>query len=73
MVALQDLREEEMEGGEDSPLRQDFGDFASFEPCSIKNNLSPRYGADSYGETSSKAISNFHDMNSTKVPKSWIR
>ncbi|XP_071643096.1 insulin-like receptor-like [Temnothorax longispinosus] len=68
MVALQDLREEEIEGEEDSPLRQDFGDFASFEPCSIKNNLSPRYGADSYGETS-KAISNFHDMNSTKVPK----
>lgn len=68
MVALQDLREEEMEGDEDSPLRQDFGDFASFEPRSIKNNLSSRYGAESYGETS-KAISNFHDMNSTKVPK----
>lgn len=68
MVALQDLREEEIEGEEDSPLRQDFGDFASFDPCSIKNNLSLRYGADSYGETS-RATSNFHDMNSTKVPK----
>ncbi|XP_011864735.1 PREDICTED: insulin-like receptor isoform X2 [Vollenhovia emeryi] len=68
MVPLQDLPEEEIEGEENSPLRQDFGDFASFEPRSIKNNLSPRYGADSYGETS-KAISNFHDMNSTKVPK----
>ncbi|XP_036146603.1 insulin-like receptor [Monomorium pharaonis] len=68
MVALQDLREEEMEGEEDSPLRQDFGDFASFEPRSIKNNLSPQYGVDSYGETS-KVTSNFHDMNSTKVPK----
>ncbi|XP_011696536.1 PREDICTED: insulin-like receptor [Wasmannia auropunctata] len=67
MVALQDLREEEMQG-EDSPLRQDFGDFASFEPRSIRNNLSPRYGADSYGE-SSKATSNFHDMSSIKVPK----
>lgn len=66
MIALQDLREEEIEGEEDSPLRQDFGDFASFEPCSIKNNLSPRYVADSYGETST---SNFHDMNSSKVPK----
>lgn len=64
MVALQNLREEEIEGEEDSPLRQDFGDFASFEPCSIKNNLSPQYGADSYGETS-----NFHDMHSSKVPK----
>ncbi|KAL0128719.1 hypothetical protein PUN28_003826 [Cardiocondyla obscurior] len=68
MVALQDLREEEIEGEEDSPLNQDFDDFASFEPCSIKNNLSPRYGSESYGETS-KAISSFHDMNSTKVPK----
>lgn len=66
MVALQNLRDEEIETGEDSPLRQDFGDFASFEPCSIKNNLSPRYGTDSYGETST---SNFHDMNSSKVPK----
>ncbi|XP_011648405.1 insulin-like peptide receptor isoform X2 [Pogonomyrmex barbatus] len=68
MVALQDLREEETEGEEDSPLRQDFGDFASFEPCSIKNNLSSRYAIGSYGETS-KATSNFHDMNSIKVPK----
>jgi len=68
MVALQDLPEEEMEGEEDSPLRQDFGDFASFEPRSIKNNLSPRYGPDLYGETS-KTTSNFHDMNSIKVPK----
>ncbi|NP_001291521.1 insulin-like peptide receptor [Solenopsis invicta] len=68
MVALQDLREEEIEGEEDSPLRQDFGDFASFEPRSIKNNLSPQYEVDSFGETS-KATSNFHDMNSTKVPK----
>ncbi|XP_067209270.1 insulin-like receptor isoform X2 [Linepithema humile] len=68
MVALQDLREEELEGGEDSPLRQDFGDFASFEPCNIKNTLSPRYGINSYGETSN-ATSNFHDMNSSEVPK----
>ncbi|KMQ92816.1 insulin-like receptor protein [Lasius niger] len=66
MIALQDLRDEEIEGEEDSPLRQDFGDFASFDPCSIKNTFSPRYGADSYGETST---SNFHDMNSSKVPK----
>lgn len=67
MTALQDLREEEMEGEEDSPLRQDFDDFASFEPGSIKNNLSARYGINSYGETS-KGTPNFHDMNCTKVP-----
>lgn len=67
MAALQDLREEEVEGEEDSPLRQDFDDFASFEPTSIKNNLSPRYGINSYGENS-KATPNFHDINSSKVP-----
>lgn len=67
MAALQDLREEEVEGEEDSPLRQDFGDFAScFEPTSIKNNTSPRY-INAYGENS-KAASIFHDMNSSKVP-----
>lgn len=68
MVALQDLREEDIEGEESSPLRQDFGDFASYDPRSIKNNLSPHYGANSYGETS-KATSNFHDINSATVPK----
>jgi len=67
MSALRDLREEEIEGEEDSPLRQDFGDFASFEPGSIRNNLSPQYGIDSYGETS-KATPSFHDMNCSKVP-----
>ncbi|EFN89247.1 Insulin-like receptor [Harpegnathos saltator] len=66
MAALQDLREEEVEGEEDSPLRQDFGDFASFEPASIENNTSPRY-TNTYGENS-KVASTFHDMNSSKVP-----
>ncbi|XP_014476872.1 PREDICTED: insulin-like peptide receptor isoform X2 [Dinoponera quadriceps] len=66
MAALQDLREEEIEGEEDSPLRQDFGDFASFEPTSIKDDTSPRY-INAYGENS-KAVSSFHDMNSSKVP-----
>ncbi|KAL2712200.1 insulin-like receptor isoform X1 [Vespula squamosa] len=67
MTTLQDLREEEVEGEEDSPLRQDFGDFASFEPTSIKNSLSPRYTVEPYGENS-KTTTNFHDMNSSKVP-----
>ncbi|KAG7198161.1 hypothetical protein KM043_005580 [Ampulex compressa] len=67
LMTLQDLREEESEAEEDSPLRQDFGDFASFEPTSIKNSLSPRYGIDLYGENS-KATLNCHDMNSSKVP-----
>lgn len=67
MTTLQDLREEEVEGEEDSPLRQDFGDFASFEPTSIKNSLSPRYTVEQYGENS-KTTTNFHDMNSSKVP-----
>ncbi|OAD57588.1 Insulin-like receptor [Eufriesea mexicana] len=68
LSSLQDLQEEEAEGEEDSPLRQDFGDFApSFEPSSIKNSFSPRYRMDSYGENS-KATSNCHDMNSSNVP-----
>ncbi|KAK2579468.1 hypothetical protein KPH14_010782 [Odynerus spinipes] len=67
MATLQDLHEEEAEGEEDSPLRQDFGDFANFEPSSIKNSLSPRYTIESYGENSN-VMSNFHDMNSSKVP-----
>lgn len=66
MAALQDLREEEVEGEEDSPLRQDFDDFAGFEPTSIKNNTNPRY-INAYDENL-KAVSAFHDMNSSKVP-----
>lgn len=67
MVTAQDLGEEEIEGEEDSPLRQDFDEFASFEPTSIKHNISPRYGIDMYGENS-KATSNIHDMNCSKIP-----
>ncbi|CAD1479730.1 unnamed protein product, partial [Heterotrigona itama] len=66
LTTLQDLQEEEAEGEEDSPLRQDFGDFASFEP-SIKNSFSPRFRMDSYGENS-KTATNCHDMNSSNVP-----
>lgn len=66
MVTLQDLREEEAEGEEDSPLRQDFGDFADFEPLNLKKNSTPRYDMDSYSDGSK--TSNFHDMNSSKIP-----
>ncbi|XP_017878213.1 insulin-like receptor [Ceratina calcarata] len=67
LTTLQDLREEEAEGEEDSPLRQDFGEFASSEPSSIRNSFSPHYRMDSYGE-SSKATSNFHDLNWSNAP-----
>ncbi|XP_076760117.1 insulin-like receptor-like [Xylocopa sonorina] len=67
ICTLQDLQQEEVEGDEDSPLRQDFGDFASFEPGSIKNSFSPRYRMDSYGENS-KATTNCNDLNSSNVP-----
>nr|XP_031833558.1 insulin-like receptor [Nomia melanderi] len=61
---LQDMQEEEAEGEEDSPLRQDFGDFESFEPGSIsKNSFSPRYRLDSYGGTC-----NCRNMNSSSIP-----
>lgn len=67
LATLQDLQEEEAEGEEDSPLRQDFGDFASFEPASIKNSFGSRFRMDSYGENS-KTTPNCHDMNSSNVP-----
>lgn len=74
----QDLREilrdilegEEIIGGEDSPLRQDFGDFgdfADFMPLSLKRNSSPRYALDLYSNGSK--LSNFHDLNLSKVPQ----
>ncbi|XP_043252983.1 insulin-like receptor isoform X2 [Colletes gigas] len=67
LSTLQDLQEEETEGEEDSPLRQDFGNFASVEPSSIKNIFEFRYGMDSYGENS-KATVNCHNANSSNVP-----
>ena len=66
MSALQGLRENAVEDDEDSPLRQDFGDFASIEPACMKNNSNSRYGSDSYGENSK--VVNFHDLNSSKIP-----
>ncbi|XP_012280342.1 insulin-like receptor [Orussus abietinus] len=69
IVTLHELREDEAEaeGDEDSPLRRDFGDFASFEPTSIKSNSTPRYGSELYGENS-KIPSAFHDLPSSKIP-----
>lgn len=61
---------EEIIGGEDSPLRQDFGDFgdfADFMPLSLKRNSSPRYALDLYSNGSK--LSNFHDLNLSKVPQ----
>lgn len=68
LATLQDLQEEEAEGEEDSPLRQDFGDFASFEPTSTKNSFGSRFRMDSYGENSKTTPPNCHDMNSSNVP-----
>ncbi|XP_043280650.1 insulin-like receptor [Venturia canescens] len=67
LSALQDLREDEGEDDEDSPLRQDFGDFASIEPSYLKNNSNSRYGGEPYGENS-KVVTKFHDLNSSKIP-----
>lgn len=66
MSTLRDAHEEEVEGDEDSPLRQDFDNFASFEPSSPKNSFSPQFRMDSYGENS-KTL-NCHDMNCSNVP-----
>ena len=66
MVTLQELREEEVEGEEDSPLRQDFEDFADFEPIRLKKNSTPTYDLDSYSDGSK--TSNFHDFNSSRIP-----
>ncbi|XP_048513218.1 insulin-like receptor [Athalia rosae] len=74
MATLHDLREDDVdgegEGSEESPLRQDFGDFASFEPAgpnSIKISSNPIYGATTRNENS-KVSPNFHEFNSSKVP-----
>lgn len=67
MSALRDLREDEGEDDEDSPLRQDFGDFADIEPTYLKNNSNARYDGEPYGENS-KVVTKFHDLNSSKIP-----
>lgn len=67
MATLEDLHEDDGEGDEDSPLRGDFGDFASIEPVCLKNSTESRYAIEPYGENS-KIIPNFHDLNSSKIP-----
>ncbi|XP_011494410.1 PREDICTED: insulin-like peptide receptor [Ceratosolen solmsi marchali] len=71
LVTLQDLHEDEAEGDEDSPLRQDFGDFSSFEPItSVKNGSSGHFGMEPF-TGNSKVLStpfSFLDLNSSKAP-----
>ncbi|XP_046628690.1 insulin-like receptor isoform X2 [Neodiprion virginianus] len=72
METLRNLQDEEadQEGSEESPLREDFGDFASFEPSgpnSIKISSNPIYGATTRNDNS-KVSPNFHEFNSSKVP-----
>ncbi|XP_076235899.1 insulin-like receptor-like [Calliopsis andreniformis] len=61
MSTLRDVQEEETEGDEDSPLRQDFDNFASFEPSSPKNSFSPRYKMDPC------ATANRHDASCDSI------
>lgn len=79
LVTLHDLREEELEGEEDSPLRQDFGDFSSFEPLQtatggggggVKNG-SGYFGMEPFTDSSANRANNalgFLDLNSSKAP-----
>jgi hypothetical protein len=71
LVTLQDLHEDEAEGEEDSPLRQDFGDFSSFEPItSVKNGSSGHFGMEPFTGNSKVASTpfSFLDLNSSKAP-----
>lgn len=67
MAPLEDLREDEQEGDEDLPLREDFGDFATVEPSCFKNSPDIRYDLKPYGDNS-KIPASFHDLNSSKIP-----
>lgn len=72
MATLHNFRDDECdgEGSEESPLRQDFGDFASFEPSgpnSIKISSNPIYGATTRKD-GSKVSPTYNDFNSSKVP-----
>ncbi|XP_011300657.1 insulin-like receptor [Fopius arisanus] len=66
-LSLQELREDEIEEDEDSPLRRDFDDFASIEPACLRNSANSRYSSEPCGENS-KLVTNFHDFNSSKIP-----
>lgn len=73
METLHDMRDDdgEVEGSEESPLRQDFGDFASFEPAgpnSIKISSNPIYGATTRSSDNAKLSQSFNEFNSSKVP-----
>lgn len=71
-MVMQESREEEAEGEEDSPLRQDFGDFSSFEPMARrKNGSSGHFGMEPFTDNSKSPTSlalGFLDLNSSKAP-----
>ncbi|OXU24559.1 hypothetical protein TSAR_005271 [Trichomalopsis sarcophagae] len=71
-MVMQESREEEAEGEEDSPLRQDFGDFSSFEPMTRrKNGSSGHFGMEPFTDNSKSPTSlalGFLDLNSSKAP-----
>ena len=68
LVTLQDLREEEAEDEEDSPLRQDFGDFSSFDPVnSVENGSSGHFGMEPFADNS-KPVGAIGFLNSSKAP-----
>ncbi|KAH0546689.1 hypothetical protein KQX54_013704 [Cotesia glomerata] len=67
MASLEDLREDEQEGDEGLPLREDFGDFASVEPSCFKNSTDSRYDLKPYDDNPGIPAS-FHDLNSSKMP-----
>lgn len=68
---LQDLHEEEeLEGQEDSPLRQDFGDdFSSFEPTIgiNKNGTTAHFNKENF-RNSPRTTLGFEDLDSSKTP-----
>ncbi|XP_034934198.1 insulin-like receptor [Chelonus insularis] len=67
IATLEDLREDEREGDEGSPLREDFEDFANIDPTCFKSSGNLKYDLEFYGEHSKLPI-NFHDLNFSKTP-----
>lgn len=67
LVTLQDLREEDAEGDEDSPLRQDFPEFSTFEPVTT-NGSSGHFGMEPFTDSTTKTALGLFDLNSSKAP-----
>ncbi|XP_058788861.1 insulin-like receptor [Phymastichus coffea] len=68
LVTLQGVREEDVEGEEKAPLRQDFPEFSSFEP--VTNGSSGHFGMESFTDSTTKTPKalTFIDLNSSKTP-----